>query len=128
MKPEIIAMWVDALRSGKYPQTQSTLCDGTGYCCLGVLCDLYIKSNPEANSLWAECHPGTPAFFWEDEKVGWNWERNYLPEPVMKWIGSDIRDPLVHGPAGFGRWATLSRLNDNSLSFSEIADVIEKSL
>lgn len=30
--------WIDALESGEYVQTQSALYDGTGYCCLGVLC------------------------------------------------------------------------------------------
>lgn len=29
--------WLKALRSGKYKQTKGTLCDGKGYCCLGVL-------------------------------------------------------------------------------------------
>jgi len=30
--------WVDALRSGKYPQTRGALQNENGYCCLGVAC------------------------------------------------------------------------------------------
>lgn len=38
------AKWVAALRSGNYSQTKEVLCDGGGgYCCLGVLCDIYEK-------------------------------------------------------------------------------------
>ena len=29
--------WLTALRSGEYEQVAGTLCNGTGYCCLGVL-------------------------------------------------------------------------------------------
>ena len=33
----LLKKWVSALRSGKYKQCESTLYDGKGYCCLGVL-------------------------------------------------------------------------------------------
>ena len=32
--------WVKALRSGKYKQTIGHLADETGFCCLGVACEL----------------------------------------------------------------------------------------
>jgi hypothetical protein len=32
--------WTAALRSGKYNQTSESLCDSSGYCCLGVLSDV----------------------------------------------------------------------------------------
>jgi hypothetical protein len=38
MDPDIKAKWVEALRSGKYKQTEQALQDYSGYCCLGVLC------------------------------------------------------------------------------------------
>lgn len=34
------AKWVKALRSGKFEQTDGTLKDKDGYCCLGVACHL----------------------------------------------------------------------------------------
>ena len=37
---ENIRKWVEALRSGDFPQTTSTLADSDGYCCLGVACDI----------------------------------------------------------------------------------------
>ena len=37
MKAEDKAKWLEALRSGEYKQTDNTLCNGTAYCCLGVL-------------------------------------------------------------------------------------------
>jgi hypothetical protein len=40
MNKELKQKWIDALRSGDYPQTQNELCNSEGYCCLGVLCDL----------------------------------------------------------------------------------------
>lgn len=46
MNPEVKALWIEALRSGKYQQGQGALrriSDGGGpdqFCCLGVLCDL----------------------------------------------------------------------------------------
>lgn len=50
MEQEIKDRWVHALRSGAYKQTPSVLhrLEGdperpAGYCCLGVLCDLFVK-------------------------------------------------------------------------------------
>ena len=40
MNPELKQKWVAALRSGDYEQARGALGDGTGYCCLGVLCDI----------------------------------------------------------------------------------------
>ena len=38
--------WTAALRSGKYQQsTKGFLQDETGYCCLGVACDVFIPKN-----------------------------------------------------------------------------------
>lgn len=42
------AKWVKALRSGKYAQTDGTLKNDTGYCCLGVaaeVCGVDILAN-----------------------------------------------------------------------------------
>ncbi len=37
---ELKAKWLEALRSGEYKQCQSTLTDGIGFCCLGVLANI----------------------------------------------------------------------------------------
>lgn len=41
---ELIKQWVEDLRSGQFQQTTQTLFDGTGYCCLGVLCKRAVKN------------------------------------------------------------------------------------
>lgn len=40
MNKDLKQPWIDALRSGKFKQTKNNLKDGTGHCCLGVLCEL----------------------------------------------------------------------------------------
>lgn len=40
MDAALKAKWVEALRSGEYPQTTHYLKDHRGYCCLGVLCEI----------------------------------------------------------------------------------------
>lgn len=49
MNPEVKAQWVAALRSGKYKQgPRRVLNDGEGgWCCLGVLCDLYAQTHDD---------------------------------------------------------------------------------
>ena len=49
MNPEVKQKWIDALRSDKYEQGSGKLRSVTGYCCLGVLCDLYSQ---EHNTQW----------------------------------------------------------------------------
>lgn len=51
MKPEIKQKWIDALRSGEYQQDVGVLKTEKGYCCLGVLADLY---NKEHNLEWCK--------------------------------------------------------------------------
>ena len=45
MNPEVKQKWIDALRSGKYEQGSEKLRSVSGYCCLGVLCDLYAQEH-----------------------------------------------------------------------------------
>ena len=54
MKAEDKAKWLEALRSGEYKQTDNTLCNGTAYCCLGVLevvLDGKVEQNPSGSAL-----------------------------------------------------------------------------
>jgi hypothetical protein len=37
---ELQSKWIDALRSGEYSQATHQLRSETGFCCLGVLCDV----------------------------------------------------------------------------------------
>ncbi len=111
MNPQIKQKWVDALRSGEYQQTQNYLRKEDGFCCLGVLCDLYGKEN---NVEWEI-----------DEFYGYLYEKNsaVLPLSVMEWADVD------------GQWGsicngteTLAGLNEGGSTFEQIADVIEEQL
>jgi hypothetical protein len=114
MNPQIKQKWVDALRSGDYKQTQHRLHNEYGFCCLGVLCDLYGKEN---NVEW-EINEDSGKYMFQD-KVG------VLPFSVIKWSG--IADS---GPPGNDQMyiGTLAALNDGGSTFNEIADLIEEHL
>lgn len=102
MKPELKAKWVEALRGGQYQQTQRTLKDSTGYCCLGVLCDV---ADPDA---WVDGD-------WVYEDDG---SDNELPKSFRRAIGMSYSEE-----------EELIRLNDEEqVDFAVIADHIEKSL
>lgn len=89
--------WVAALRSGKYRQGQDRLRSESGFCCLGVLCDI---KNPEG---------------WRASPItgGWFHGREFMfPDPCV----SDIPESIQN---------QVARLNDNGKSFLEIANWIE---
>ena len=104
---EIIKMcWIDALTSGEYWQTTEELKSETGYCCLGVLCDLHRKMTGEGK--WDESgyyHSGG-----ESDDIG-------LIDPVIKWAG------VASTTAKYGN-NNLVNKNDNGKSFMEIAEII----
>jgi hypothetical protein len=113
MNPQIKQKWVDALRSGEYQQTQNYLRTDNGFCCLGVLCDLYGKEN---NVEWEPSTHSKNAYMFQNMATG-------LPLSVMEWVGVEGYNPLVNGGP-----FTLAELNDKGSTFNEIADVIEKQL
>ena len=95
--------WVAALRSGEFEQAKGALKDATGYCCLGVACELYRRE--------------TGCGEWSNE----NWfleKKGHLHFKVRKWLG--LRTEF----GDFGQRA-LTVLNDDGATFSEIADIIE---
>lgn len=118
MDQQVKEQWLKALRSGEYQQTSCVLNNGKGgFCCLGVLSDLYAKENgiewaPPSNSyktglimLGADAYPAYEILDWSRFPVNSN-----IP---------DIKDrddkPLF-----------LTDLNDSGqLNFNQIADIIE---
>jgi len=111
MKAKIKRLWVKALRSGQYKQTENALRDkGNAFCCLGVLCNLHAQAHPKfaAKQRVPEAYDG---------------EEAYPSERVQKWAGLDSNDPWINEMS-----TTLATLNDDGRSFNEIADVIEKHL
>ena len=107
MKKQIADKWVKALRSGDYVQFKGVLNEpGEGFCCLGVLCDIY----PNAE--------------WEGTKfLGQNYE---LPDEVTKWAGMGSSTGDIDS-----KDIALADLNDGTKqqpkrSFKQIANTIEK--
>ena len=111
MNPQIKQKWVSALRSGEYQQGRNYLRTDNGFCCLGVLCDLYIKENQLE---WDLTNNGHNDYMFQD-MVG------CLPVSVKEW--ADLDNPHVN----VGE-STLVRLNDSGSTFEQIADVIEEQL
>ena len=91
--------WVKALRSGKYEQTQSYLYYDGAFCCLGVLCEV--------------------AGLERDEYDAYAGKRMSAPREAMRFVG------LSHDEGRFGE-SYLSCENDNGVSFTRIAEIIEE--
>lgn len=113
MDADVKAKWVEALRSGKYLQTQGVLRDASDrHCCLGVLCDI---TDP-ADWIWLEDENGAP-------REGWAYRHG-------KGTDTDILPGLLGEELGLDTFyeERLTEMNDNGKSFDEIADYIEKNL
>lgn len=121
-------LWVAALRSGKYKQGKGQLKTDRGYCCLGVLEDLYIRHElPRVVS---------------ELKWGEKLDELYMPgsggeyvlnRPVMEWSGLGIENPLVTVRNVPRELAQLNdegtiETDDKRLSFNQIANLIEKQM
>jgi len=109
-----IRKWVEALRSGEYPQTTNWLAKEGRYCCLGVACELAVKDGL----------PVEVTFNGAIRKpLSYNGFNQVLPPAVRDWLGLDELDPYAEYE---GSRHKLSLLNDDgAFDFNAIADVIE---
>lgn len=118
MNTQIKERWVEELRSGKYKQGKNTLRQredgGDAFCCLGVLCDILIKNKHIEYISWATRPNGSDEILVYDDLNG-DREFGVVPEAACNEIGLDkvLQDDLA-------------KLNDDGMSFEEIADVIEE--
>jgi hypothetical protein len=111
MNKKIKKEWVEALRSNEYTQGKKVLRDlDNNFCCLGVLCDIYNKKQTIDGWLKRD------GIFLID---GYN---GILPKNVREWAEVDssprvcIKSETNH----------LTSLNDNGMTFLEIANLIEE--
>ncbi|MFO0203313.1 MAG: hypothetical protein ACK528_09315 [Alphaproteobacteria bacterium] len=103
--------WVKALRSGKYKQGRKNLNYNGAYCCLGVLCEVYLENCDEPKI------EKRTKIDWDNLVFYGRWSAG-LPDEVHEWSGLSNLSP-----------AHLIHLNDTAKkSFAEIADYIEKEL
>jgi len=130
MNPEVKQKWIDALRSGKYEQGSEKLRSVSGYCCLGVLCDLYAQ---EHNTEWefrgneeTNLQPQDYWYFGE--------ESEFLPDSVMNWAELKVNCPEVNidvDEDGEDVWSyneALANLNDSGYTFNDLSKLIEQQL
>lgn len=130
MNSKIKEAWVDALRSGKYEQGSERLRSVSGYCCLGVLCDIYAQ---EHNTEWEfrgnEETNLQPMDYWYYEG-----ESEFLPESVMDWAELKTNNPQLRvdveedGEDNWNYKEGVSNLNDSGYTFTTIANLIEAQL
>lgn len=117
MNQRIKQQWVAALRSGDYQQTTGELRNGSGFCCLGVLTDLYLK---EVGVEWM----GND----EDGFMFPKFNEEVLPYEVMDWADLGLDNPEVTVERFSPINVPLSYLNDTDHDFKMIATLIEEQL
>lgn len=116
MNPEIKKEWIDALNSGEYKQGMVYLKRNNQFCCLGVLCDIYSKKTGKGN--W---EPAVTDYGVEKFTVGDKIDTSGLPVSVREWSG-------VSGALGELKQRSLAMLNDEGMTFKDLAKVIEEQL
>lgn len=148
MKQEVAEKWVEALRSGEYEQTNEKLRAvidtnpgglklSRGFCCLGVLCNLFAAEHTDAKWEMDVSHSG--AYFNPGNDDG---EDEHLPDLVREWAGiySDLgdmrddgeRDKIVAELRALKLnvdrlgGVTLADANDYGVSFEALATFIER--
>jgi len=115
MNSEIKEKWLNALRSEEYQQTQGNLKTDDGYCCLGVLCDIYSQ---EMNIPWERDYSDSYYYMQGEEEI--------LPYRVRQWAELENSYPEVTVEYNLNQ--SLVTLNDNGMDFLTISNLIEKSL
>jgi hypothetical protein len=129
MNPQVKEKWISALRSGDYQQGTGNLRSVSGYCCLGVLCDLYAK---EHNQKWEfrgiEETNLQPQDYW-----CFGGENKFLPAKVMDWAGLANECPEIvycdlEDDEELNYTNTVAELNDDGMNFHQIAALIEEQL
>ena len=142
MNQEIKERWLAALRSGQYKQTDGYLNvqavnpnednptnnNGDGFCCLGVLCEIAV-----ADGVIQKQRSASADFFEYGDPAREDWDYSVLPETVKEWAGLRDTNPFINdipedGDADGDYWVPISEVNDNGLSFTEIAKFIERDL
>lgn len=130
MNPQVKEMWVNALMSEDYEQTQGKLRTSTGFCCLGVLTDLYVK---KINAEWF-LQSSDPENVSPEDYYTFEMTDDFLPLSVKQWAGLDSTCPevMVENDDYCEEFCDdeyvlkeLSELNDNGESFVQIAKLIQ---
>lgn len=113
MDAKVKAKWLRALP--RYEQSQETLCDGQGFCCLGVLYDVHIGE-------WEYVPPGMlDVTGWHAVAVREDTKRAMGADQTMIFCGHGTRLRLSAA-------ALLTEMNDEGATFEQIGRWIKKYL
>ena len=128
MNTEVKQKWIDALRSGKYEQGSEKLRSAQGYCCLGVLCDLYSKEQSVEWDFRGDNDYLQPTDYWYFED-----QSEFLPDSVRDWAGLPVGNPNVRvdvtAEDDEDDWFyndEIANLNDSGYTFNELSKLIEQ--
>jgi hypothetical protein len=126
MNPEVKQKWIAALRSGKYEQSSERLRSVSGYCCLGVLCDLYAQ---EHNTQW-EFRGNEETNLQPQDYWYFGDESEYLPESVMDWAGLKVPNPSVRIDDEDNCYYEdqIANVNDSGYTFNDLSKLIQEQL
>lgn len=126
MKKIIKKKWVAALRSGEYKKAKGTLKKGNGFCCLGVLTDMYCKAKKIENP-WQKNNTKSKSYSVKLTPKGDYEYHSVTPEKVMKWSGLARANPIADGKE-LAVYNDRGDKNDKQMSFKKIAKLIEDQL
>jgi hypothetical protein len=102
----LVNNWLSLMRSGDYRQARNMLCDGKGYCCLGLFCiaaGRQVSTSPRRIRGHAE----------DDEPKFAEQSQNYQ---------------FVRSILGHSMVTDLGDANDSGYTFPQIADATERAL
>lgn len=113
------ALWVAALRSGKYKQGKQLLNRDGEYCCLGVACEVAMEHGLALDKVV------------DMGSTFYNGSSGVAPQELQDWLGlinstGRIKDALAFGGGGVGSIVSLVEMNDTGYTFEDIANYIEK--
>ena len=121
MNKEIAKKWVEALRSGEYEQGRRALRSGDSkYCCLGVLCKIVEK---EVDGRWLPVYNENGDYGFSTPENTW---AGMPGSDVDTFVNGKGGDDYIYNYAYNGRETDLASLNDDGVTFDEIATLIEE--
>lgn len=129
MDAELKEKWIEALTSGRYPQTRGTLkrieeSDGypVGFCCIGVLCDILGVGEWLEDSASTE---GAVPFSMERSYGDDYYDDEYWPGRV-EWFGEIESNEFLEeiGLSSSANSQLMSMNDDKGANFQEIAEYI----
>lgn len=118
MDLDIARQWTAALRSGEYQQGVGKLNQNGKFCCLGVLCELY----PDGDLVKTYGGVSKEGF---NGIVTYDGVSSLPPARVRNWAGLDTEYGDLPLEDKNGGVAYLTKLNDDGMTFDQIADLID---